>query len=58
MGAVAELAKSIPKCCLSVKCQRDGCKVKLDGVSKIRLIIDLDCKAYGNKSEARCDFCW
>ena len=56
MGSVAELTKKIPECCHAVRCDRDRCKVRLDGTPPNRLIVDMDCEALGLSNETRCDY--
>ena len=56
MGTVAELTKKVPDCCHATRCDRDQCKVRLDGTPPNRLIIDMDCKALGLGNETRCDY--
>ena len=56
MGAVAELTEKVPDCCHAARCDRDQCKVRMDGTPLNRLIIDMDCEALGLNNETRCDY--
>ena len=56
MGAVAELTRVVPDCCHATRCDRDRCKVSLDGTPPKRLIVDMDCEALGLEDETRCDY--
>ena len=56
MGSVAKLTNEIPPGCLSTRCNRDGCSIKMGGTPSSRLIIDLDCHELGITNETRCDY--
>ena len=56
-GPITELAHSIPNCCHANHCDRDGCRVSLDGTPPVRVIIDMDCKELGIQDDQnRCDY--
>jgi len=55
-GSVAKLTARVDNSCRSMKCNKDGCNVSLDGTPTNRLIIDMDCKALGMTNETRCDY--
>ena len=56
MGSVAEISDRVPDCCKVERCNRDGCKIHLNGVPASRVIIDMDCGKLGIDSEKRCDY--
>ena len=56
MASVAELTEKVPDCCHAARCDRDQCKVNLNGTPLNRVIIDMDCEALGLINETRCDY--
>ena len=56
MALVAEWTEKVPDCCHAARCDRDQCKVSLNGTPLNRLIIDMDCEALGRINETRCDY--
>ena len=55
-GSIAELTEKVPDCCHAARCNRDRCRVRLDGTPPNRLIVDMDCEALGINNETRCDY--
>ncbi len=56
MGSVAEISDRVPDCCKAERCDRDGCRIHLNGVPASRVIIDMDCGELGIDNEKRCDY--
>ena len=56
-GAVQALKMSVPERCHVTSCNKDGCKVGLQGLQSNRVIVDMDCKALGiPDNQKRCDY--
>ena len=55
-GSVAIMTEKVPDCCRAAQCNRDRCKVRLDGTPSNRLIVDMDCEALGLTNKKRCDY--
>jgi len=52
---IARIKKRIPSACQTSKCDKDNCSVSLQGTSRLRVIIDMDCKEISIKG-SRCDY--
>lgn len=56
-GVVASVATRVPKNCFAAQCDRDRCKLDLDGAPNVRVVIDLDCGALSiPPDQKRCDY--
>lgn len=56
-GHVSGLARTIPDGCRTNHCDRDGCKVRLDGAPHERVVIDMDCgELQIQDAQPRCDY--
>ena len=53
---IAYLTERVPDGCHAARCDRDRCKVRLDGTPPNRVIVDMDCEALGLNNETRCDY--
>lgn len=54
MTIVESVQQKVDKRCIDRKCQRQGCRVTLEGVPKGHILIDMDCHIDPN--QIRCDF--
>lgn len=55
-GLVQAVRKRVPAACLTRSYAKDGCSVRMDGVSAGHVTVDLDCRALALPAEAkRCD---
>ena len=56
-GHIRELARTVPDGCRTKHCDRDGCKVRLDGAPHERVVIDMDCEELEiPDDQPRCDY--
>ena len=56
-GAVQAVKRSVPKRCHATSCNKDGCKVGLQGLQSNHIIVDMDCEALGiPDNQKRCDY--
>ena len=56
-GTVAAVANRVPGCCHAMHCNRDGCRVDLQGAPSVRLLIDMDCDGLQiPRQQKRCDY--
>lgn len=57
MSGVAEVDSRIPPCCRSKRCNKDGCRVDLRGITKTRVLVDMDCRSLPiPEGRKRCDY--
>ena len=54
---VKEVARKVPNDCQVTRCNKDGCKLGLDGAPEARVVIDLDCGDLSiPQHQKRCDY--
>ena len=46
---------NVPECCLTERCDRDGCSVSLEGCPAPWMVVDVDCEELGISNQKRCD---
>ena len=55
--SVTACANQVPASCHATRCNKDGCRVSLNGVPRKRIIIDMDCEALQIlDDQKRCDY--
>ena len=52
---VERVRQHVDPACLTTKCKKGNCTVKLDGVPRTRAVVDLDCMP-GLRHRTRCDY--
>lgn len=56
-GTVTACANQVPASCHATRCNKDGCRVGLQGAPRERIIIDMDCEALPiPPNQKRCDY--
>lgn len=56
-GTVTVCANQVPDSCHATRCNKDGCRVGLQGAPRERIIIDMDCAALQiPNSQKKCDY--
>lgn len=56
-GRIRGLARTVPDCCSADRCDKDGCKVSLEGAPPERVVIDMDCEELEiPDDQPRCDY--
>ena len=56
-GPVKEVARKVPNDCQVTQCNKDRCKLRLDGAPTARIVIDLDCRDLSiPQHQKRCDY--
>ena len=56
-GHIRELARTVPDGCRANRCDKDGCKVSLEGAPHERVVIDMDCEELEiPDNQPRCDY--
>ena len=56
-GAVAAVVEHVPTACRATQCDRDGCRVDLQGAPSVRVIVDMDCDSLRIPTGGRrCDY--
>ena len=56
-GVVALVVNGVPGNCLATQCNKDGCKLGLNGVPEARVVVDLDCGDLSiPQHRKRCDY--
>ena len=54
MTIVESVRQTVDNQCIERRCQRQGCRIRLEGIPKGHILIDMDC--YVDSSQVRCDF--
>lgn len=55
--SVTACANQVPDSCHATRCNKDGCRVSLNGAPQERVIIDMDCEALQiPDDQKRCDY--
>ena len=54
MTVAKSIKQKVDERCIEQRCQRQGCRVKLEGIPKDHILIDMDC--HGDSNQTRCDF--
>lgn len=56
-GSVEHFDLNVPKCCRAARCDRDGCRVELEGAPQARVVVDMDCDSLPiPHDQKRCDY--
>ncbi len=56
-GTVTACASQVPGSCHATRCNKDGCRVSLNGAPQERVIIDMDCDALQIPDDKKkCDY--
>ena len=55
--SVTACANQVPDSCHATRCNKDGCRVSLNGAPQERVVIDMDCEALQIPADRkRCDY--